>query len=159
MVRFAFAIQASPNAVGKKPLLRRFRFFETFVYARPRPAVHMWAVLSGDKRSISDIRRSWRKYSAPHEVRNAKRAAYVVGPVVTRRMQMSSRSAAQRDSLSQQSRFWNQKFWSQKPQILYSLQPLRCLRSGLRSLSRFSAGVPWCSVFCACMWHYRPSRI
>jgi hypothetical protein len=61
--------------------------------------------------------------------------------VATRQMQVSSRSA-QRGSPSQQYRLLESKNEVAKATNLVK-SPL-CLRSCLRSLSRFSAGIPWC---------------
>jgi hypothetical protein len=65
MVGLALAIRAPPNAVGEETTPPEFTFRSPHV--RPRLAVHMCAVLSGDKRSPIFPSLFGRKYSARME--------------------------------------------------------------------------------------------
>jgi hypothetical protein len=109
--------RASPNAVGEEATPLEFTFFEAPVYDPPRLAVHISAVLSGDKRSpISpslfgeNIQRRMLEFGMPSE-------SPTCGPVATRRMQVSNTSARRGSYKPNKIVYWNQKTKSQKQQI------------------------------------------
>jgi hypothetical protein len=76
MVGLAWAIRASPNAVGEEAAPPEFTFFEVPVYS---PGLQSTCVRSClETRDRRYLRRSLAKYSAPHAgVRTAKRVAYL----------------------------------------------------------------------------------
>jgi hypothetical protein len=131
MVGLALAIRASPNAVGEEATPPEFTFFEAPVYA-PGPwpaAVHMCAVLSGDRRSPISPSLFGRKYSARMDfgMPSESPTSYllsVVGPVATPRMQVPSTSAQRGSPVAPRANnvvYWNQKTKSHKhkQRILY----------------------------------------
>jgi hypothetical protein len=113
MVGLAFAIRASPNAVGEEATPPEFTFFEAPVCASGllQSTCVRSCLETGDRRYL---RRSWAEIFSAHGFQNAKRVAYlllVVGPLATPRMKVSSTSAQRGSPVSGANNivYWNQK--------------------------------------------------